>query len=53
MWRDDAGVMRKQMDAEDMLAILNVNDNEDADEIIPRKKKIRNKSNILNLLSAI
>lgn len=52
MLRDDAGILKKQIEAEDMLSMLNVN-NTDDDNIIPKKKKIRNKSNILNLLSAI
>lgn len=53
MLRDDAGVIRKQMEAEDMLSMLNVNNTDSDDGIIPRKKKIKNKTNILNLLSAI
>jgi hypothetical protein len=53
MLRDDAGVLRKQMEAEDMLSMLNVDENDDVDGIVPRKKKIRNRSNILNILSAI
>lgn len=51
--RDDAGIMRKKMQAEDMLAILNVNGEETVDTRIQRPKRIRNASEILNLLSAI
>ena len=52
MLRDDAGILRKQMEAEDMLSMLNVDKN-DEDNILQPKKKIRNRSNILNILSAI
>ena len=51
--RDDAGVMRKKMQADDMLALLNVNGEESVDTRIQRPKRIRNASEILNLLSAI
>lgn len=51
--RDDAGIMRKKMQADDMLALLNVNGEESVDTRIQRPKRIRNASEILNLLSAI
>ncbi len=50
--RDDAGVMRKKMQAEDMLAFLNVNQ-EQVDTRIHRVRKIRNASEVLNILSTI
>ena len=54
MLRDDAGVMRKQMQADDMLAMLNVM-NGDIDNVDTRihKPRIRNASEILNVLSTI
>jgi hypothetical protein len=51
--RDDAGVIRKRMQAEDMLAMLNVNGEDVVDTRIQRPKKIRNASEILNVLSTI
>jgi len=53
MLRDDAGVIRKKMQAEDMLAMLNVNGEDVVDTRIQRPKKIRNASEILNVLSTI
>jgi hypothetical protein len=56
MLRDDAGMARKKMQADDMLALLNVNQDEDfmIDTRIERvHKKIRNASEILNILSKI
>jgi hypothetical protein len=53
MLRDDAGVMRRRMQADDMLAMLHVNGQEDVDTRIHRVKKIRNASEILNVLSTI
>lgn len=53
MLRDDAGVIRKKMQAEDMLALLNVNGDDLVDTRIQRPKKIRNASEILNVLSTI
>lgn len=52
MLRDDAGVMRKQMQADDMLALLNINGVDEVDTRI-QKPKIRNASEILNILSTI
>jgi len=53
MLRDDAGIMRKKMQAEDMLSLLNVNGREEVDTRIHRVRKIRNASEILNVLSTI
>jgi hypothetical protein len=52
--RDDAGVMRKRMQADDMFALLNVNGDggTNVDTRLERKK-IRNVSNILDVLSRI
>lgn len=50
----DAGVVRKQMQAEDMLTMLNVNtDNPQEEESRVRRMKIRHADSILNLLSTI
>lgn len=55
--RDDAGVMKKKMQADDMLAMLSINGDEPTSEIIGttriKKKRIRNASEILNILSTI
>jgi hypothetical protein len=53
MLRDDAGVMRKKMEGSDMLAMLNVDSNDDVDTRIHRVRKIRNASEILNILGTI
>jgi hypothetical protein len=53
MLRDDAGVMRKRIQSEDMLALLNVNGEDLVDTRLQRPKKIRNASEILNVLSTI
>lgn len=53
MLRDDAGIMRKKVQASDMLALLNVNGQEEVDTRIHRVRKIRNASEILNILSTI
>ena len=54
MLREDAGIMRKRMQADDMLSLLNIDTNNMSDDIMMRrKKKIRNASNILNILSTI
>ena len=50
--RDDAGVMRKQVQASDMLTFLGVNEQE-VDTRLHRVRKIRNASEILNVLSTI
>ena len=53
MLRDDAGVIRKAMQAEDMLDMLGVNGEREVDTHIHRVQKIRNASEILNILSSI
>jgi hypothetical protein len=52
MLKEDAGVMKKQVQASDMLALLNVN-NADSNVSVNRPRKIRNASEILNILSTI
>ncbi len=52
MLRDDAGIMRKKLQAEDMLTLLNVNSDDFVDTRIQRPR-IRNASEILNILSTI
>ena len=52
MLREDAGVMRRRMQADDMLTLLNV-DITKSDVIEQRRKKIRNANNILSILSTI
>lgn len=53
MLREDAGVSRKNMEASDMLAFLNINKEDEIDTRLHRVRKIRNASNILNVLSTI
>lgn len=53
MLRDDAGIIKKRLQADDMLTLLNINGDEQVETHIPIKKKIRNASEILNILSAI
>lgn len=53
MLRDDAGIIKKRLQADDMLTFLNINGDEQVETHIPIKKKIRNASEILNILSAI
>jgi hypothetical protein len=53
MLRDDAGIMRKRMQQEDMFSMLNINSQDEVDTRIHRVKKIRNASEILNILSTI
>lgn len=53
MLRDDAGVMRKKLEAEDMFAMLNVNNNIDVGTRAHRARRICNSSEILNILSSI
>jgi len=53
MLKEDAGIMRKKIQSDDMLALLNVNTEPFEDERIHRVKKIRNANEILNILSAI
>jgi hypothetical protein len=51
--RDDAGIVRKRIQAEDMLTMLNVSGDDLVDTRIQRPRKIRNASEILNVLSTI
>ena len=53
MLRDDAGVARKKMQAQEMLSLLNINGQEEVDTRIHRVRKIRNAGEILNVLSTI
>lgn len=53
MLRDDAGIMRKRIQQEDMFAMLNINTSNEVDTRVHRVKKIRNADEILNILSAI
>jgi hypothetical protein len=50
--RDDAGVMKRHLNDETMLSLLNINGEQDVDTRIQRKK-IRNASEVLNILSSI
>lgn len=53
--REDAGVMKKKMDASDMLNMLGIDGEREIDTRIERVKphKIRNASEILNIISTI
>ena len=51
MLRDDAGIIRKKMQADDMLALLNINSG--VEMIERRTRKIRNANEVLNILSNI
>ena len=53
MLRDDAGIVKKRIQADDMLSLLNVNSEQETDTRIHRVRKIRNASEILNVLSRI
>ena len=53
MLREDAGIMRKKMQSEDMLQLLNLDVTSENDDMRYRKKKIRNAGNILLKLSMI
>ena len=53
MLREDAGVMKKKAESSDMLALLNVNGEQNVDARINRVKKIRNATDILKVLSTI
>ena len=53
MLKEDAGVIKKLVQADDMLALLNVNGQQEVDTRLHRVRKIRNASNILNILSSI
>lgn len=49
----DAGYMRRQLNANEMLGMLNVNDESAVDTRINRVRKIRNANEVLNILSSI
>lgn len=51
MLRDDAGIIRKKMQADDMLSLLNINSG--VEMIERRTRKIRNANEVLNILSNI
>ena len=53
MLRDDAGVVKRQMQAQDMLSMLNINGHEEIDTRVQQPRKIRNASEILNILGTI
>ncbi len=54
MLRDYAGVAKKRVETSDMLSLLNINDEDFAEDTrIHKVRKIRNADNILNILSAI
>ena len=55
MLRDDAGVMKKTIEAQDMLSMLSVNGERMVDTRIERvaPKRIRNANEILNIISSI
>lgn len=53
MLRDDAGVIKRQMQAQDMLSMLNINGHEEIDTRVQQPRKIRNASEILNILGTI
>lgn len=53
MLRDDAGVMRKSLTANDMLSMLNVNETYKNVPYAESRKRITNATEILNILSAI
>ncbi len=51
--RDDAGVSRKRIESEDMLAFLNINHSDMEGDGIRERRRIRNANEILNILSTI
>lgn len=53
MLRDDAGVMRKTMQAQDMLYLLSMGDKDNVEMERARKARIRNRDEILNIISSI
>ena len=52
MLRDDAGIIKKNLQASDMLTLLNINGVDEVDTRIHRPR-IRNASEVLNILSTI
>jgi hypothetical protein len=53
MLRDDAGVMRKTLEASDMLSLLGVNSADDVDDRLVRKPITINNDWMLNVLNTI
>ena len=53
MLREDSGLSKKRAEASDMLALLGVNGEQQVDTRLYRVPKIRNASEILNILSTI
>ena len=53
MLRDDAGVMKKTMQAQDMLYMLSIGDKDNVEMERARKARIRNRDEILNIISSI
>lgn len=53
MLRDDAGIARKRLQSADMLSLLNIDGDQGFVEPPNRPKKIKNVSEILNVLSSI
>ena len=53
MLREDAGIAKKKMEANEMLSLLHINGQEEVDTRIHRVRKIRNAGEILNVLSTI
>lgn len=53
MLKEDAGIIRKKVQADDMLALLHIDGEQPIDTRIHRVRKIRNASEILNVLSSI
>ena len=54
MLKEDAGLMKKQIQSDDMLALLNVNGEQDfVDTRIQRVRKIHHSNDILHILSTI
>ena len=51
--RDDAGVMRKRLEDDDMFSFLGVNKVDESGDGITTRRKIRNADEVLSILSAI
>lgn len=53
MLRDDAGIAKKRMQSNEMLALLNIGEGQEQTMPYQKKKKITNATGILNVLSSI
>jgi hypothetical protein len=53
MLSEDAGFMKKRINANDMLAFFTTNNDDNFETKINKAKKIYNANNILNILSSI